>query len=86
MGVYIKDMRMPTNCLRCPLWMDCKQFTDSAKRPNDCPLIEVAEPHGRLVDADKLPIRDISIEYYAINGVIEDDIDNAPTVIGAEGE
>ena len=51
-----------------------------------CPLVEVSEPHGRLIDADKLPMRDISIEYYALNGVTEDDIDNAPTVIEAEGE
>lgn len=35
----------------------------------------------RLIDADKLKIRNVSADYwYTVRGVTEDDIDNAPTV------
>ena len=35
----------------------------------------------RLIDADKLKIRNVSADYwYTVMGVTEDDIDNAPTV------
>jgi hypothetical protein len=60
------------------------EWIDNDKRHESCPLVEIEAPHGKLIDADKLPIRDISIEYYAINGITEDDINNAPTVIEAE--
>ena len=42
MGVYIKGMDMPQNCLECPLvvCLDVK---------SDCPLVPVP-PHGRLID------------------------------------
>ena len=95
MGVYIKNMVMPDSCLDCPLYNGhgCKAtmqmfhpVTNVGARVDSCPLIEIAVPHGRLIDADKLPIRDISVEYYVINGATEDDINNAPTVIETEGE
>ena len=52
-----------------------------------CPLVEVPEPHGRLIDADALQCKvdDIGLGYYAVLGVTEDTIEMAPTVIGAEG-
>lgn len=50
----------------------------------DLEIEEVPEPHGRLIDAEKLPIRDISRDYYEVVGVTEEDIDSAPTVIEAE--
>jgi len=35
----------------------------------------------RLIDADKLKIRNVSADYwYTVMGVTDDDIDNAPTV------
>lgn len=35
----------------------------------------------RLIDTDKLKIRNVSADYwYTVMGVTEDDIDNAPTV------
>jgi len=93
MGVYVKDMKMPEDCRECEMqvyysflgrtW--CKSaniiLADNYKpipfdgRPTWCPLVEVPEPHGRLIDADKL-FRDIEW----------DDIENAQTVIEAEGE
>ena len=65
MGVYIRGMEMPDNCLECPLETDygtCGYYSlfveaghDSEvwKRRDDCPLVEVP-PHGRLIDADAL--------------------------------
>ena len=59
MGVYI-DMKMPEKCGHCRFAtaFDCGvdgQFikTHDARR-KDCPLIEVPEPHGRLISADEL--------------------------------
>jgi len=58
------------------------------ERPDWCPLIEVPEPHGDLIDRDALEA-DICPEW---NGLyVPDDayseklIRNAPTVIEAEG-
>lgn len=65
-------------------------------RPSDCPLIPVSD-HGRLIDADaltKLCVEMQNIEWnnkaapyswaYAYES-FEGDIDNAPTIIEAEG-
>ena len=52
-------------------------------RPCWCPLVEVPEPHGRLIDADALDYklgasdRDIYVKYT---------LEEEPTVIEAEGE
>lgn len=52
-------------------------------RPGWCPLVEVPEPHGRLIDADALDYklgasdRDIYVKYT---------LEEEPTVIEAEGE
>ena len=61
MGVYVKGMEMPKNCMECPFsdheaW--CLIPGDSKKRyycPTEvisehCPLVEVPEPHGKLVE------------------------------------
>ena len=64
MGVYI-DMEMPTRCAECRL-STVHSFNDrplcdvlveymsygewETKRLDNCPLIEVPEPHGRLYD------------------------------------
>lgn len=64
MGVYIKGMDMPKSCNDCALLYDCfacmllgKDIdwgTSDKERLPDCPLVEVKEPHGRLIDADAL--------------------------------
>ena len=52
-------------------------------RPGWCPLVEVTEPHGRLIDADALDYklgasdRDIYVKYT---------LEEEPTVIEAEGK
>ena len=69
MGVYIKGMEMPKNCMSCPFpsvgvdWYYCYcpgvdgkayDFEQSNTVPDDCPLVALPDKHGRLVDADAL--------------------------------
>lgn len=60
------------------------------KRPEWCPLVEVPETHGRLIDAEKLKNEyphDTDWDYPVnTNCYVCESIDNAPTVIEAEGE
>ncbi len=60
------------------------------KRHEDCPMVEVPEPHGRLIEAPE-------IEWEAVGGgekeislgaliALAHKVDNASTVIEAEGE
>lgn len=61
MGVYIKGMEMPKNCLTCACsgseYGECvldpeKRWPeDYGQRADWCPLVPVP-PHGRLIDAD----------------------------------
>jgi hypothetical protein len=59
------------------------------RRPKGCPLVEVKEPHGDLVDRDKLMVdvmdRDLDHlqrdDWKEVIQIVED----APTVIEAEG-
>ena len=90
MGIYVKGMKMPKKCLWCPLmYIGFCQVTktdvnsDLGRRADDCPIVEVPEPHRRLIDADALDYkldasdRDIYVKY-----ILEEE----PTVIEAEGE
>lgn len=83
MGVYIKGMNMPRNCADCFLEHKCEKYEAllwmeiNKPRKSDCPLIEVKEPHGRLIDADAI---DTS---YSDPEVIET-LREAPTVIEVE--
>ena len=90
MGVYIKGMEMPKNCCECEIraydanageeycpfsQMECL----SIGLQKNCPLVEVPEPHGRLIDADAL----VEVaDFYET----EMDLRKALTVIEAEGE
>ncbi len=66
MSILVKGMEMPKNCKECALYIDgaCyakgyrdyRSIMDTAK-PDDCPLVEIPTPHGRLIDADKLKSR-----------------------------
>lgn len=97
MSVLIKGMEMPRNCLECELYgamysSGCdvaslgipKRYNyDPHTRPDWCPLVELPEKHGRLIDADALDYRlgasdrDIYVRYT---------VEEEPTVIEAEGE
>jgi len=56
------------------------EFIYTESRHPDCPLREIPTPHGRLIDADALPLKDIDNSNYPSNY-----IKAAPTVIEAEG-
>ena len=70
MGLYIKDMGIPKSCFNCKFPRACQAITrridemvrtelfPQDHRHSDCPITEVPEPHGRLIDADAM-IRDI---------------------------
>ena len=58
MGIYIKRMEMPENCIECPLRKGtvCDAFQliqpytfKDDERAAFCPMTEVPEPHGRLI-------------------------------------
>lgn len=63
MSIYIKNMKMPTNCRACHfknhdgMWIRCiftgqniEPETKRETKASSCPLIKVPQ-HGRLVDA-----------------------------------
>ena len=101
MGVYI-NMETPTSCGYCPLRHEARDgdecylgasLTEYQERPDDCPLVPVPEPHGRLGDLDALDV----IGYCGIpqgyedtfdSGVIwlAEQIDELPTIIPASEE
>ncbi len=86
MGVYIKGMKMPKSCSRC--FMLGHECPESVKFPHiklteyrfkGCPLVEVPEPHGDLIDREEMIVNvyeDADGFHYEVS---------APTVIEAEG-
>ena len=107
MAILIKSMKMPFTCLTCDFHKCAGGVGDFCSltkrrqfrfknRPKGCPLIEVPEPHGRLIDADALRDNSSVIEIDSHDSVIEinshdgtilainvEIIDDAPTVIPA---
>lgn len=104
MSVVIKGMQMPEDCFSCPLKEEgfcniTNAYAGSINEKNsDCPLMELPEHHGRLIDADvvynkmECGIRAGNFEegyekYSNINNMDDclDCVKYADTVIGAEG-
>lgn len=114
MGVYIKGMSKTKHCINCPLMMcdsdgdwcalQDEETNESFKSWDDmrkhCPLVEVKEPHGDLIDRDALEdiviqkrdnemLCDCDDDYSNGKAIAYDLVDqyivNAPTVIEAEG-
>lgn len=60
MSVLIKGMKMPEDCFSCQLKEEgfCNITNVYAgginERNSDCPLVEIPETHGRLIDAYEL--------------------------------
>ena len=55
MGVFVKGMGMPERCGQCFLRVgNCEQRIYMERRPKGCPLVEVKEPHGRLIDEENV--------------------------------
>ena len=62
MSILIKGMDMPKRCWECPCYnqeffmcqvTEIEDYDDDGtQRREDCPLIEIPTPHGRIVDID----------------------------------
>lgn len=80
MDVLIKGMKMPKNCTICrfcapeadpgdgEMCMATGRFMPpcSTERLEECPLVELPTPHGRLIDADEL-YEKISLLFQDVN-------------------
>ena len=77
-------------CVCLPLHTQIGYLGDllTDKRRDDCPLVPVLEPHGRLIDADALFNNLERTGWYdnADRDIAEDLVLDAPTVIPASGE
>lgn len=87
--IAIKDREMPKNCAGCFLRVgQCSKRIYMENRPSDCPLNEIPEPHGRLIDADKFKEEfphDEDWDYPVnTNSYVVETIDKSPTIIEAE--
>ena len=93
MSVLIKGMKMPEKCGLCDLFhvespMHCTVVKGhktvgapyGMPRPDWCPLTEISEPHGDLIDRDALRIAELDTLI-----MIRYKLAYAPTVIEAEG-
>ena len=97
MSILIKGMRMPENCIKCPMQFGGMCYVMPAEvdesrvaptvedalkqgKPDWCPLVEVSEPHGDLIDRDALRIAELDTLI-----MIRYKLAYAPTVIEAEG-
>lgn len=91
MSVLIRGMEMPERCGQCFLRVgNCEQRIYMERRPKGCPLVEVKEPHGDLVDKDKLmqEFMDSDLDYLPRDDWKEiiQIVSDADVVIEAEGE
>ena len=95
---YIVPREKPNRCTNCiymdRITYDCKlmygdDYPDFETQYNNCPLVEIPTPHGRLVDIKSVEDRKFTTvdnEYERWwNGALDSVVDNAPTVIEAEG-
>lgn len=86
------NLHQTGRCDRCDDEPVCADFGTDYKRTRArfCPLVEVPTPHGRLIDADELKKEyphDEDWEYPVnTNGYVSESIDNAQTVVEAEGK
>ena len=94
MSILIRGMEMPKTCSDCELYqygfcMVTKKVCDKAwtQRQDDCPLIEVKSPHGRLIDADAMcnDLATVDIQYAQMIDWCISVTEAQPTIIEAEG-
>lgn len=96
MSIIVRGIKMPETCFQCMISdlrtaVRCDQWSETGKAPS-CPIQEIPEKHGRLIDADyvvekirhELGIKDISFLYNAEKSVVNQ-IFHAPTILEAEG-
>ena len=99
MSIYIKNAKMPECCAECPfetLFSNDIHYCTAEEIPTEiptayywecrplfCPMSEVLEPHGRLIDAEML------MEYCnntKAKNISNNDIARFPTVIGRSND
>lgn len=62
MSILIKGMQMPEDCFSCPLREEgfcniTKEYAGKLyERNGDCPLVELPDHHGRLIDENEVRI------------------------------
>ena len=87
MGIYLTNMEMPKSCGNCFFDTHCDKWrlrNWGAPPPDDCPLVSVPTPHGRLIDESALLK---GCGYIIADGMAcipVKHIANAPTIIPAE--
>ena len=105
MGVYIKGMEMPKCCFDCDLYNDENNSCKAQKeympfalfgrdyKGENCPLVEVPEPHGRLIKAPDVSEyevfdEDTGTREISLLALMECHrmVKEAKTIIDAEGE
>lgn len=98
MSVLIKGMKMPKACINCDVHIAhdyCDHFAQFGTGPrkdgryDDCPLIEIPTPHGRLIDEGALICRmDDSFRMAGLHGAdyrkVKRWLKNAQTILEAE--
>ena len=98
MSVLIKGMAMPMSCYECHYSDEDENECEinlckcewGHNRPDDCPMVEVETPHGRLIDASALLWKEgqMAVIQDAAYGRGREEMKNAirtaPTVIEAE--
>ena len=91
MSVLIKDIQMPKNCAECPVALSGKYcrinqtYTTYIKlpiRPDHCPLTELPEHHGDLIDRNDLIKESLADGAYGY--VSTKEIYDALTIVEAE--
>ncbi len=93
MSVLIKGMKMPKCCadcmksdlrttIKCTEWTEIDAGLRETRRSLLCPLVEIPEKHGRLIDADEMNLLWSGCYF---DGSIKPLLDARPTVIEAEG-
>ena len=95
MSVIVKGMQIPKNCAECPVALSGKYcrinktnttYIKLPIRPDHCPLVELPEHHGRLIDADATcaDLDTVNPKYqYWINWA-KRAIDSQPIIVEAE--
>lgn len=96
MSVLIKGMIKPKDCSHCDFCSEEDIFFETPYRcevtrnwinedfdfTKDCPLVEVPDHHGRLIDADALVAESLADGAYGY--VDTKEIYDAPTIVEAE--
>ena len=77
MSILIKGMEKPMSCDDCIVPLSRCDFLQ--RRADECPIVEIPTPHGRLIDRD-----DIYIGRWDIDTDLAEQIQNAPTILEAE--